>query len=134
MRLPSNALLLATLAAVLLSHTHAPAAPHRHAWLIAASTLVCLMLATATAWQAPRYDSGPLRRISPRAATALRRATLETDIRGYLRRRPTEATAWLALAWIKQEEASASSRLASWGERIDPTNGGVRTAARRLAR
>ena len=134
LHLPSNALLFAALAAVLLAYVPAPAHPRGLAALTGAAVLASLALALTTTWHSARYDPEPLRRAGPLAATALRRATLEGEARSHLSERPADARAWMALAWLNQTETSTSPQLAAWAERLDPTNAGVREAARNLSR
>jgi O-antigen ligase len=134
LHLPSNALLFAALAAVLLAYVPAPAHSRGLAGLTGAAVLASLALALTTTWHSARYDPEPLRRAGLLAATALRRATLEGEARSHLSERPAEAKAWMALAWLNQTETSRSPQLAAWAERLDPTNAGVRKAARNLSR
>ena len=103
LHLPSNALLFAALAAVLLAYVPAPAHPRGLAGLTGAAVLASLALALTTTWHSARYDPEPLRRAGPLAATALRRATLEGEARRHLSERPAEARAWIALAWLEPD-------------------------------
>jgi O-antigen ligase len=134
LHLPSNALLFAALAAVLLAYVPARAHPRGLAGLTRVAVLASLALALTTTWHSTRYDPEPLRRAGPLAATALRRGTLEGQARSHLSERPAEARAWMALAWLSQTETFSSPQLAAWAERLDPTNAGVREAARNLSR
>ena len=134
LHLPSNALLFAALAGVLLTHATDEAPSHPLVWLAGATILASLALALTTSWHPSRYDAGQLRRAVPTAATALRRASLGGQARNHLKRRPTDAVAWIALAWLQRAESAGAPRLAAWGLGLDPTNATMRDAASRLSR
>jgi hypothetical protein len=132
LHLPSNALLFSALVAVVLGRPTDPVRSRPLVWSGGVTMLAALALALVTSWSSPHYDSGPLRRAG--TATALRRATLEAESRSYLRSRPADSTAWIAAAWLRQTEVATAPQLVAWAERLDPTNAGVREAARNLSR
>ena len=133
LRIPSNALVCAVLVAVVLSVTTGDASspPPRAAMLaVAALTLGAALL---TSWAAPRMSSGPLLRAARSGESSLRRAGLDADVTSHLRRRPADAAAWLALAWLRfPSSRDEASSLASWAVHLDPTNRAVRDARSRL--
>jgi hypothetical protein len=132
LRIPSNALLCTVLVAVVLT---VPAEGAAHPPWITASIAVAATLALAllTPWTTPRMDAGLLVRAAHSAESSLRRAGLETDVVGHLRRRPADAAAWLALAWLRipaaRDEASSLGALAI---RLDPTSQALLEARSRL--
>ena len=91
--------------------------------------LVTLAVALLTPWTAPRVDPGPMLRAAHSGDASLRRAGLEADLIAHLQRRPADAAAWLALAWLRlptsRDEASS---LADWAVRLHPTSQAVRDA------
>jgi O-antigen ligase len=132
LRIPSNALLCTLLVAVFLAVPGERAARPR--WIIASIAVgATLAAAILTPWTAPRLDAGPLMRAARSAESSLRRAGLEADVVEHLRRRPADAVAWLALAWLhfpsSRDEALGR---ASWAAGLDPTNPGVREAVERF--
>jgi len=133
LRIPSNALLCTVLVAVVLAVPAEETARPR--WIIA-SIAVAATLAAAllTPWTAPRVDAGLLMRAARSAGSSLRRAGLEADVVGHLRRRPAAATAWLALAWLHHPSSGeGATDFAEWAVRLDPTNRAVLEAGSRLA-
>ena len=92
-----------------------------------------LAVALLTPWAAPRVDPGSMLRAAHSGDASLRRAGLEADLISHLRRRPADAAAWLALAWLRvpssRQEASA---LAEWAVALDPASQAIRSACSRL--
>ena len=134
LHLPSNALLASALAAVLVAAASgASSAPASRGMVLA--TGAGLVLALATTWQPAGSDAGPLLRAAPGPATSLRRAALERELVTSLRRRPADASAWLALAWLQETTSGASGEpLVGWACRLDPSNSGLARAAERLSK
>ena len=133
LRIPSNALVCAMLVAVVLSvTTDETAVPvPRTAALAVTLTLGAALL---TPWAASRMSAGPLLRAARSGESSLRRARLDVDVTSHLRRRPADAAAWLALAWLRfPSSRDEASSLASWAVRLDPTNRAVRDARSRLS-
>ena len=133
LHLPSNALVASALAAVLLAPA-TDAVPSRPLRLLTIGAVALgLSLALTTPWSPARFDAGVLLRAAPSAAASLRREALARDLVAHLHRRPADASAWLALAWLNQTTTGAPARpLAAWAVRLDPTSRGVRDAAARL--
>jgi len=130
LRLPSNALVFAALVAVLLAPTteSVTAPPTRVLALVVMSA--SLAAALLTPWAGSRLDTGLLVRAAPSAGSSLRRANVDGDVVAHLRRRPADATAWLALAWLRAPASRSDAvRLGSWAVGLDPTSAGVREAS-----
>ena len=130
LRLPSNALVAAALAAVLLASTtgRVTAPPTRLLTLVVVGA--SLAAALLTPWAGSRLDAGLLVRAAPSAESSLRRARLDGDVVAHLRRRPADATAWLALAWLRAPASRAdAASLGSWAVGLDPTSPGVHGAS-----
>jgi O-antigen ligase len=144
LRLPSNALLAALLAAFALapsSHHSRPAdssaagaspgpGGKRLGEILLLVVLLLSLLATLlTPW---RPAERPTTRLST-GSGALRRAAAEAAAEAALRRRPADAEAWLVLAWLRSarspEEAAA---LGAWAARLDPQHRALVEAAERL--
>jgi hypothetical protein len=130
LRLPSNALVFAALAAVLLAPTtdsDTATAPRLSALVMVGASLAATLL---TPWAGPRLNAGLLVRAAPSAESSLRRADVEGNVVAHLRRRPADATAWLALAWLRAPASRAdAASLGSWAVDLDPTSTGVHEAA-----
>ena len=132
LRIPSNALLCVALVVVVLAMPASATArpPQRFASILLALTLA---VALFTPWTTPRVDPGPLMRAERSAESSLRRAGLEADVLSHLHRRPADAAAWLALAWLRlpasHDEAAA---LANWAVGLDPESQAIRDAHSRL--
>ena len=134
LHLPSNALVSTALVAVLLASAAdgVPARPLR-VWAVGAVS-ASLALALATPWAAARLHSGPLLRAASSPPTSLRRVALEEDVVARLGARPSDAAAWVALAWLRGPcSRSEAEALGGWAVRLDPTSQGVRDAASRLS-
>jgi O-antigen ligase len=132
LHLPSNALLASGLAAVLIAITPDTGSPSRPLTLVVTTTTIAAaVLALTTTWRSTHLQTGPLLRATPSAAR-LRRVALEAELLGTLRRRPADATAWLALAWLRQTNGGSGRPLATWAVRLDPTNRELARAASRL--
>jgi O-antigen ligase len=132
LRIPSNALVASGLVAVVLA-----AAPPGDAQRVQRTLTTALGLTLVGALLTPRagarLDTGPLTRADRRPGSSLRRANLEADVTSHVRRRPADAAAWLALAWLRYPASPpAAARLAGWAVELDPTSASVRTAASRL--
>jgi hypothetical protein len=132
LRIPSNALLASALVAVILAAVRESSTARMPRALPAVLALT-LMAALTTPRGAARFEAGQLTRADRRAPSNLRRVNLEADLRSHVRRRPADAAAWLALAWLRYPVSPpAAARLAGWAARLDPTNAHVRAAASRL--
>jgi O-antigen ligase len=129
LHLPSNALLASALATVLVAGaTQGQPSPTSRRLLLAAAA-GGLTLALATTWRPAFFDAGVLQRAAPAGATSLRRAALEREAVATLRQRPTDASTWLCLSWLRQKSGLP---LAAWALRLDPSNAGMAQAAERL--
>jgi hypothetical protein len=142
LRIPSNALLFALLIAMLLgprpqSGETAGGAPARRPWLRASlplllMTALALVLGLTNPWVPRRFDATALSRAAVSPETALRRRSLEADVVEHLRRRPADASAWVALAWLRAAASPAeAAALASWAVHLDPEHAALRRAAER---
>ncbi len=127
LRIPSNALMAAFLAAVCTTGTLSaigPAAVGRKGVMPSAGLLVLagsLLVALLSPWNEPKWDPAALARaaFSPRAD--LRRSSLESEVTTLLRRRPGQAAAWVHLAWLRLPKSPVeASALARWGVELDP--------------
>ncbi len=133
LHLPSNALLFAVLAAVLVAPAAGVAPPRALCVLSIVVIFASLALSLATSRRPAHLEGGSLLRAAPAPATGLRRAALDGDLLEQLHRRPTDAPSWLALAWVRQAATGEpAGPLARWSVRLDPTSRGVREAASRL--
>jgi O-antigen ligase len=137
LRVPSNALMAAFLAAVSVAAMSsrgaaavpsrgAPAAPGDEGSTVAPrlpliALAASLLAALATPWSEPPWAPGALARATAPARTDLRRSSLKTDVIALLRRRPAHAQAWVQLGWLRlpasREDGPA---LARWGIALDP--------------
>jgi len=131
LRIPSNALCAAALAAVVVGATSEPQrAPMR--WRLTAIAIPTLALALLSPWAPPRFDLRSLLRGTNVSAT-LRRAELTADLQHQLHRRPTDAPVWLALAWISAPTSPArANALADWVVALDPASATIRAARARM--
>jgi O-antigen ligase len=132
-RIPSNALCVAALTALLLAPTmRSVGTPDRRRQAaVLSSTGLALIIALTTpwAWKA----NGSVARMSADAAPRLRRSAAETALQGRLRERPAHGTTWVQLAWIRRpDSASQVGPLSQWGTDLDPSNLGLRRAAEAL--
>ncbi len=149
LRIPSNALLFALLAAFALAPTWRDAGvcasespPDRTTeprgrgpwcWALGAASAGALLLAFAAPTAGRPFDSAQLLLTSGQQG-GLRREALERDIVAHLHRRPSDATAWVGLAWLRLPRSPAeATALASWGVALDPRHEALRRAAQRLA-
>ena len=117
LRIPSNALLCVALVAIVLAVPANGTArmPRRPVPFL---LLVTLAVALLTPWAAPRVDHGPILRAAHSGDASLRRAGLEADLIAHLHRRPADAAAWLALAWLRLPTSrDGASALAEWAIR-----------------
>jgi O-antigen ligase len=140
-RIPSNALLFCLLAAIVIAPVLPTAAqgmeptlPHQQRARSAVLVLLVLMAAAGFAFSNPwahrRLDSSQFSRATGAPAAALRRQALEETVAAHLRRRPSDAPAWLMLGWLRLPTSHEdASTLASWGVRLDPEYVGLRRAA-----
>jgi len=144
LRIPSNALLFGLLVAMALrpgAHggESASGAPVRRAWLrgplpLLLMTAIALVLGLANPWVPRRFDTASLLRATASPATALRWRSLESGVSEHLGRRPADAEAWVALAWLRAPVSPAeAAALASWGVHLDPEHVALRRAAERVA-
>ncbi len=135
LRIPSSALLSASLVALALRSTAASDSGRPVRLLLGALVGLSLGVALLTPWAGSRLATGSLVRATSTSEDSLRRADLEQGLVQHLRRRPADAPVWVALAWLrgsaKRLEATA---LGVWAMGLDPTNVGVRGAAARLRR
>jgi hypothetical protein len=135
LRIPSNALLFAMLAALVL----APEAPSSvvvrggrpvAALVVAASLVVAL----ATPWTERGREQG-LARLAGIEPGGLRWTAIEADVISHVRRRPADAVAWVTLAWLRRPSNPGEARaLARWGTALDPTREPLRRAAEAVDR
>jgi O-antigen ligase len=127
LRIPSNALMAALLAAVCAACTLRASGPTAvrgkgvMPWSGLPVLAGSLLTGVLSPWSEPRWDPAVLARAASSPRADLRRSSLESEITALLRRRPGQAAAWVDLAWLRlpksPEEASA---LARWGVTLDP--------------
>ena len=140
LRIPSNTLLFWLLLAMVVSPGtrggpgDGEAVPRRQlTWSTAVlllSAAAALALSLASPWMTPRFDNTSLERAAASSAPMLRWRSLESNVCEDLRRRPTDASAWLALAWLRAPASRAeAATLASWAVRLDPEHVALRRAA-----
>ncbi len=141
LRIPSNALLFVLLAAFALAPNGAlngeepetRGIPARVRLLSGAVLAISLALALATPWTGRRLDRGRFERGANDSASSLRWQTLERDTLAQLERRPADATAWVALAWLRQPRSQPEANaLAAWGMSLDPQYTALRRSADRI--
>jgi hypothetical protein len=138
LRIPSNALLAALLAAIALASSPLPEwRPSRVSallWSIALAGGLALVVSSAgPEWPearalARRAGSGP------EPASALRLQLAEERLQGVLRRRPALAEAWLLLGWTRAAagSAEAAGELARHAVALDPRREALQREAERL--
>jgi hypothetical protein len=141
LHIPSNALLFVTLAAMLLgaSVTESGEAGRAGPRPAALGALVLLALTTSTllavsaGWTDRGIAPGALARASVAPADGLRRTALQADVASHIRRRPADAPAWLALAWLRAPSSRAEAvALARRSIQLDPTQAALRREAERF--
>ena len=127
LRIPSNALMASFLAAfcislVLPAPEPTTAQTRSLQWLARAFVLAfSFYAALATPWSEPRWDPATLARATSPARTELRRSALESDVAAFLKRRPSQAAAWVHLGWLRLPASrERGSALARWGLALDP--------------
>jgi len=137
LRIPSNALVGASLAAVSLASALRPRAaaagtpprPSAGLLLLPATLHVALL----TPWSEPLWDPSFLARAAASPPASLRRSSLEADLTVLLHRRPAQAAAWVELAWLRRpRSAGEAPALAHWGTSLDPQHQDLARAARPL--
>jgi O-antigen ligase len=123
LRIPSNALLFALLAAIVL----AARPPSRARSLRGPGLAVLGALLVALAASSPR--SNTLKTLLPvqsfragSASTPLRLQALENDVKDHLNRRPGDARAWVWLGWSRAELGAGpeGAAIAAYGASLDP--------------
>jgi O-antigen ligase len=130
LRIPSNALVSTAIAALALATMRRSSSNHVVCLFAASLTGLGLAVVLLTPWTGFYLESGPLLRAVPREAHVLRRADLEQDLSSWLRRRPADAPAWVALAWLRAGTSPCNAHsLGSWAVRLDPMSTGLRAAA-----
>ena len=145
LRIPSNALLAALLAALAVPSGGFVALPvlpngrrfggwHGMGRVAFALTLaVSLGVALFAPCTSSAFDPAPLRRATATSAAGLRGAALEREIAAHLRRRPADAPAWAALAWLRLPRSPAEAEaLAAWSQLLDPQHATLRAASQRI--
>jgi O-antigen ligase len=141
LRIPSNALLFAVLAALALAPNEpangeepdAGTVPVRARLVGGAMLTASLVLAIATPWTGRSLDRTRFEKITQGDATSLRWRALEQDAIAQIRRRPADATAWVALAWLRRPRSpTEASALATWGVSLDPQWAALRRVADRI--
>jgi O-antigen ligase len=144
LRIPSNALFFCLLVVMVVrpgapGHAADCEAAPRQQWtrstlMLLPFVAVTLALSLANPWMTRRLDGASLARAAASSAPALRRRSLESDVRGHLRHRPADASAWLVLAWLRAPDSKAeAAALASWAVRLDPEHVALRRAAEKLS-
>jgi hypothetical protein len=143
LRIPSNALLFGLLVAIVLRPAarvdETLGAEPRRSWRWGHLALLLLVttaltLGVSNPWSPRRFGTAPLARAAHWPAAALRARSLEREAREHLRQRPADATAWVALAWLRApSSASEAAALASWAVHLDPEHVALRRAAERVA-
>jgi O-antigen ligase len=127
LRVPSNALQAALLAALATACTHSAREPGTAggrdvgSWVSRLLLLTSLLVAILTPWREPLWQPSALARVAISPRTDLRRSSLESDVTALLRRRPGLAEAWVNLAWLRLPRSHKdASELAGWGVALDP--------------
>ena len=143
LRIPSNALMAALLAAVgvaAVSSRGAPTASGDEGSTVAPRLLlvalsVSFVTALATPWSEPRWDPATLARATAPARTDLRRSALESDVTALLRRRPGQA-AGLGAARLAAASGLSRRRIGprALGAGPRPPAGGAGAGLRAAAR
>jgi O-antigen ligase len=138
LRIPANALLFAALLALLLaspgtSGDSAGRGDGRGRALPAVLLAATLVAALLVPWKERAFDLSLLKRASSDAVEGPRWRLLESDLERHLRHRPADASAWVALAWLRLPAAPReAAALASWGASLDPTHAALRREADRI--
>jgi hypothetical protein len=134
LRIPSNALLFAFLAALSMAaacpvQRRAGDLRARGGWVLA--LLVALGAAGVTAIST---SSGKVLPVTNTAST-LRRARAEAELSAHLGRRPADAEAWLDLGWLHAGRGAGAEgmALARYGAALDPLREPLQREAARLA-
>jgi O-antigen ligase len=138
LRIPASALLFAALLALLLGGGTGPGDPVRPRGVRGRALLAVLVAATLVAallvpWKERTFDLSLLKRASSDAVEGPRWRLLQSDLERHLRHRPADASAWVALAWLRLPAAPReAAALASWGASLDPTHAALRRQAARI--
>jgi O-antigen ligase len=127
LRIPSNALLAALLAATLVpaagKAAHESPLPRRLAAGLALPAALTLLVALLTPWTQAPWDPTLLRRVPRTTTTALRTTTLKVVLTGHLHGRPAHAGPWLQLAWLSLHSQNEDpTPFAEWATTLDPQN------------
>jgi cytochrome c-type biogenesis protein CcmH/NrfG len=137
LRIPSNALLAATLAAIAVGSSGVPARRvtglAAGAWSLAlAAGLGLVLLRPVDPWpaaQASAVRAGE----GGEPPSALRLELAEQRLREAVASRPALAEAWLLLAWVRAARGEPdAAELASWAVRLEPAREALRREAAQL--
>jgi hypothetical protein len=139
LRIPSNALLFALLAATHLASRRSTTPSRLSGGIFAGLGVVLLLLTHAASPLTPsRLQAVPPGwRFDARSETATLRLRAATGaIERHLRQRPADAEAWVWLGWARSTRGRTreGSALAAYGTSLDPERQALRAAAERLAR
>jgi O-antigen ligase len=137
LRIPSNGLLVAFLAAVVLGSC--PESRERRgatAALVGLGALALLMAAPAPS--SPRVDTAGVTSLSHSQLpiTRLRLRQVEDELQRFVSARPGDAEAWVWLGWSRASSGwrDEGSALAAYGASLDPQRDTLRLAAEQIAR
>jgi hypothetical protein len=137
LRIPSNGLLVAFLAAVVLASC--PESRERRGVTAALVGFCALALLMATpAPSSPRVDTGAVTslRYSRLPITRLRLRQVDDDLQRFVSARPGDAEAWVWLGWSRAAQGGRKegAALAVYGASLDPQRHALRLAAEQIAR
>lgn len=131
LHIPSNALCALTLAAVAMGAAgDSPRSTMR--WPLPTIAALSLALALLAPWATQGFELRSLLRAT-HTGTSLRRMELTAALQDRLHRRPADAPAWLALAWLSLPTSPATAHaLAGWAVALDPASEALSAARTRM--
>ena len=134
LHIPSSTLLAVLLLALAGSDGSVPEGASGPRRLVCAVSLTgSLLIALIGPWgTADTFDANTLRRVTG-PDSRLRGASVEREVEAHLQRRPADAAAWAALAWLRLTLSPGdASDLAAWSQTLDPQHGPLRAASQRI--
>ncbi len=139
LRIPSNALLFAFLAALALAASAGERRVGKKALLLAALALMATLLANARPPSSAEYATQVQevsRLLEAPGPVRLRWSQANAALTARLQRRPADAEGWVMLGWIRalRGDRAEGAALARYGAGLDPQRTALRVEADRLAR
>jgi O-antigen ligase len=134
LRIPSNAILFLTLAAVAAAPLGSIVWAHRHRWaFVAALVAIAGMYARAAdPWPLLRGARESALKVGTASGTSLRLSVADRQVRSYLDARPADPEAWLLAAWMaaRAGRPADAAVIAHHAIRLDPSSPALFVAAK----